>query len=217
MITEILQAKFPTLKSSALIKEIADVGQYFEFEKGSIILDTNQIVKTVPLVISGSIKILRPEESGKEILLYYVYPGETCSLSLTCCMASQHSKIRAIVEDDAELISIPVQYMDSWMDKYFDWKQFVLNAYQKRFNTMLNIIEDLAFKKMDKRVWDYLSENAWATSTNTVQKTHAEIAREIGTSREVISRILKQLEKTGYLSLSRNAITLTKKEWQEVD
>ena len=216
MIIDILQAKFPTLKNSTLQKEIAEVGQYLEFEKGTTLLDTDQIVKTVPLVVSGSIKVLRPEESGKEILLYYVYPGETCSLSLTCCMISQYSKIKAIVEDDAELISIPVQYMDSWMDKYMDWKQFVLNSYQKRFNTMLTIIEDLAFQKMDKRVWDYLSENAWATNTTTVQKTHAEIARELGTSREVVSRILKQLEKMDYLSLSRSAITLHNKEWQEV-
>jgi len=165
-------------------------------------MDIGQAINQIPLVLKGSIKILREDEEGNEIFLYYLEPGHACATSITCCMSGQRSTIRAIAEDDTEYLAIPVQYSDEWMLKYKTWKNFVMNTYAERFEELLKAIDQLAFKKMDERFSKYLHDNS------EIHISHQEIAYDLNTSREVISRLLKQLERMGSIKLGRNRIII---------
>lgn len=171
-------------------------------------MDIEQPINQIPLVIKGSIKILREDEEGNEIFLYYLEPGHACATSITCCMSGQRSTIRAIAEDDTEYLAIPVQYSDEWMLKYKTWKNFVMNTYAERFEELLKAIDQLAFKKMDERLSKYLHDKADLHESCEIHISHQEIAYDLNTSREVISRLLKQLERIGSIKLGRNRIII---------
>ncbi|WP_236978477.1 Crp/Fnr family transcriptional regulator [Membranihabitans maritimus] len=208
MIKELIRAKYDYSFENELLEEIEKFGIYVEKERGEELINSGEYIKYFPLIITGIIKIVREDEDGKEILLYYLYPGDTCALSLTCCMSSRRSTIKAVVEDDAEIILIPIEKMDEWFSSFGSWKGFVMYTYQNRFDELLLTIEELAFNKMDQRLWAYLEKLKDAKDSSMLQITHSEIARDLGTSREVISRLLKQLEKQGKLDLFRNRIQL---------
>jgi CRP/FNR family transcriptional regulator len=160
----------------------------------------------VPIVLEGSIKILRTDEEGKELFLYYLDAGETCALSLTCCTASKPSEIKAVVEESTTLIGIPILVHEQFTVDYKQWKDFVSNTYQRRFHEMLLALDAVAFKRMDERLMRYLVTKMKQHKSNELHTTHQEVANELGTSREVISRLLKQLEKKKWLELGRNVI-----------
>lgn len=183
-------------------------GSVNEFHEGDFIMDIGNYIKTVPIITKGSIKIIREDDEGHEIFLYYLQKGETCAMSLTCCMQDQPSQIRAIAEEDVELISIPVKFMDEWMMKYPTWKNFVMRTYQNRFEELLNTIDLIAFHNMDERLIDYLREKSNIHKTSELNVTHQEIAFELNSSREAISRLLKKLENQGRVKLHRNRIDL---------
>lgn len=209
MIKSIIKAKFPELSEDPLIEALASQGKYREVEAGTPIMTPGQQILSVPLVITGTLKVMGQDEDGRELLLYHLYPGDTCAMSLTCCMANKRSEISAIAEDDVEMIEIPVHLVDDWMNRYKSWKGFVMGTYQKRFDELLKFINQVAFKKMDQRLLAYLKEKSEALNSDTIHATHREIANELGTSREVVSRLLKQLENADIVELHRNEITLT--------
>jgi CRP/FNR family transcriptional regulator len=151
---------------------------------------------------------MREDNDGKELLLYYLGENDSCAMSLTCCLSLRKSEVKAIAEEKTEMLMIPVEYVEKWMEKYPSWKSFVFGTYQKRFEEMLNAIDSIAFKKMDERLLEYLERKKNALNTKELNITHEEIANDIGTSREVISRLLKQLERMGAVKLSRNKIEL---------
>lgn len=202
---------FPTIHEPALLEAINTVGIVRTFEEGSVIMDYGKYMKALPMLVKGCIKILREDKEGNELLLYYLNEGETCAMSLTCCMANQKSQIKAIAEEPVTMISIPVQYMDTWMKQYEGWRTFVMQTYSNRFNELLNTIDSIAFLKMDERLLQYLYNKVEHTHKHIFHITHQEIAREFNTSREVISRLLKQLEKKGKIELSRNKIKVLPK------
>lgn len=191
-----------------LKKEIISVSEKFNVPAGEIILDFGQTIDVIPLVLSGSVKVLREDEEGNEILLYYLEPGHACATSITCCISGQRSTVMAIAEDDTEYLGIPVQYSDEWMAKYKTWKNFVMNTYAERFEELLKTIDQLAFKKMDERLSKYLRDKADLHESCEIHISHQEIAYDLNTSREVISRLLKQLERMGSIKLGRNRIIL---------
>ena len=191
-----------------LKKEIIRVSERYKVPAGEIILDFGQSIELIPLVLKGSIKVLREDEEGNEILLYYLEPGNACASSITCCISGHRSNVMAVAEDDTEYLGIPVQYSDEWMIKYKTWKNFVMNTYAERFEELLKTIDQLAFKKMDERLSKYLRDKADLHENCEIHISHQEIAYDLNTSREVISRLLKQLERIGSIKLGRNRIIL---------
>ncbi len=203
-----IKQTFPILHTPELIEAIEKNGIPKEVKAGEVIMQYGQFIKSVPLILSGCIKILRKDDEDRELFLYYLYPGETCAMSLTCCMANQKSEIKAIAEEDTTFLAIPVEKVDEWMRDYTDWKNLVMTTYSIRFRDLLNTIDNIAFRKMDERLEEYLFSKSRALQTNSLSITHQEIANELGTSREVISRLLKQMEKSGKIILGRNKIDL---------
>ena len=191
-----------------LINEILQVGTYKEVPAGFKMIDIGSYVKGMPLLVSGAIKVLREDKDGNELLLYYLEKGETCSMTMTCCIGQTKSEIRAIAETDAKLIMIPIQKMELWTSKYKTWRNFVFESYHNRLNEMLHTLDSIAFDNMDKRLLTYLKEKARVNEDKTIHSTHQEIAYDLHSSRVVISRLLKKLENLGRIELHRNYIKI---------
>ncbi|WP_339610374.1 Crp/Fnr family transcriptional regulator [uncultured Planktosalinus sp.] len=205
---EILRESFGHLFEDELLQEIDKVGTFKEINEGDQLIEIGTYVKSMPLLISGAIKVLREDEDGDELLLYFLERGHTCAMTLSCCLGQTKSEIRAIAETQAQLIMIPIQKMEEWTSKYKSWRNFVFNSYHQRLNEMLETIDDIAFKKMDERLLKYLKEKARITNDQIIYNTHQEIAYDLHTSRVVISRLLKSLENLGKIELQRNHIKL---------
>jgi CRP/FNR family transcriptional regulator len=208
MENELLHQKFNHIFDSDLINEIAKVGLIKTFNKDDIIIDINQPLHYIPLLLSGHIKILREDNDGNDLLIYFLEAGETCTMSLTCCLGKSKSKIRAVAEQDSKLLMIPVQNMETWFHNNPSWRNFILESYQTRFEEMLEAIDNLAFMKMDKRLHKYLNNKALLHESKTIIVKHQDIAEDLHTSRVVISRLLKQLENEHKIKLSRNKIEI---------
>ncbi|MCI5081551.1 MAG: Crp/Fnr family transcriptional regulator [Saprospiraceae bacterium] len=207
-ILDVLRKGYPQIAERKLQEEIAEVGKLYDFKAGEMIMDYGSYVKIMPLIIEGSIKVSREDDEGNEIFLYYLTAGATCTMTFSCCMQSKKSQIRTVAEEDSVVIGIPVKYMDIWMSQYQSWKNFILQSYDQRLYELIQTIDSIAFKKMDERLMEYLENKAKATQSNIIQSTHQEIAYDLNASREAISRLLKQLEKSGQLTLGRNKIEL---------
>lgn len=205
-ILDIIVAQFPALYEKELQEAIATEGTLKELPEGELIMDIGNYIKTMPLLVKGSIKVLREDEEANELLMYYLKSGETCAMSLTCCMQNKQSEVRAIAEEDCTLISIPVKFMDAWMMEFISWKNYVMQTYQHRFEELLQTIDSIAFMNMDERILKYLKEKTESTGSTTITKTHQDIAYDLNSSREVISRLLKLLEKRGTVRLHRNKV-----------
>lgn len=207
-IAQLIRENFPQLSEPKLAEEIARIGIRHQFESGAVLMDYGAFLQSVPLVIKGSVKVVRQGEDGNELLLYYLKGGETCSMSFSCCISARQSIIRAVTEESTDLIMIPVKYVDLWMREYQSWKNFIMSAYDARIYELVLAIDSIAFKKMDERLFEYLQKKASIFGTNILQSTHQDIAYDLNASREGISRLLKQLEKMGKVKLSRNQVEL---------
>lgn len=203
-----LQRNYGHLFEEALINEINRVGTYKEVPAGSKLIEIGDYVKSMPLLISGAIKIMREDSEGDELLLYFLERGDTCAMTMTCCMGHHKSEVRAVAERDTRMIMIPVQKMEEWMANFHTWRSFVLNSYQLRLNEMLETIDTIAFLKMDERLMKYLRDKAKIVQDDCLETTHQEIAYDMHTSRVVISRLLKALENEGKIKLHRNHIKI---------
>ncbi|MGV6832268.1 MAG: Crp/Fnr family transcriptional regulator [bacterium] len=203
-----LKNSYGHLFEGALINEILQVGTYKEVPAGFKLMEIGSYVKGMPLLVSGAIKVLREDKNGDELLLYYLEKGETCSMTMTCCMGQTKSEIRAIAETDTKLIMIPIQKMEVWTSKYKSWRNFVFESYHNRLNEMLHTMDSIAFDNMDERLLNYLKEKARINNDNIIHSTHQEIAYELHSSRVVISRLLKKLENLGSIELHRNYIEI---------
>ncbi len=165
-----------------------------------------QFISSFPLIINGLIRISRTSEEGNELLLYYLRQNEVCAMSLTCCMANMKSSIMAIAEEPTEVIMLPVALLEKWMCEYSTWRQFVMQSYQIRFRELINTVDSLAFLKLDERLVKYFQDRHQKSGDTTFSGTHQYLALQLNTSREVVSRLLKKLEKDGKIELSRNFI-----------
>ncbi len=189
-----------------LIDEILEEGKLMEVPAGETLMDIGQYIRSIPLLLSGAIKVLREDDQGDELLLYYLEQGETCSVTMACCMGHTKSEIRAITETDTKIVMVPVQKMEEWMAKYKGWRNYVFDSYQNRLNELLQTVDSIAFKNLDQRLIDYLKKKAEVTKDNRIRSTHQEIAYDLHTSRVVVSRLLKKLENMEKLVLHRNYI-----------
>lgn len=210
MVESIIISKYKNVFEPELINEIERNGVLMKIEAGQTIIDYGDLIRQIPLVYSGTIKVSRKNEQGHELLLYYVHSNESCAMSFTCCMMNRFSEIKAVAEEDVEIIMIPNKVMDEWMMKYASWKSFVMLTIQNRFNELLKTIDSIAFQKLDERLIHYLKEKSKTSNSAVLNLTHQQIADELATSRVVISRLLKQLENEQKLVLYRNQIKIFK-------
>ncbi|TRX55937.1 Crp/Fnr family transcriptional regulator [Fulvivirga sp. M361] len=206
--SELLRDNFPELSEPGLIRDIEVNGKVFYLEAGDRLMEYGDNIRSMPLLLEGSVSVLRRDDQDNEIFLYYLQAGETCAMSLTCCMADKKSEIRAIAEENSAMILLPVHFIDEWIVKHPSWKAFVMDTYRKRFEELLHVVDSVAFQKMDERLWQYLIDKSTARNSHTLEITHQKIADELNSTREVISRLLKQLEKEERLILGRNRINL---------
>jgi CRP/FNR family transcriptional regulator len=194
-----------------LIQDIEKNGAQKKLEAGEELMRPGTYIRYIPIILSGSLKIMRQDDEGKETFLYFLTKGDTCAMSLSCCTANRPSTVRAVAEEPTELILIPVEKMDYWLTLYPSWKAFVFQAYQRRFDDMLEAVDSLAFRKMDERLWRLLKKKAGLQEKRYVYATHQELADELNTSREVVTRLLKKLEGLDKIKTHRNRIELMMK------
>lgn len=178
------------------------------FKAGEVIIRTGQYIKSTVLVLSGRIKIYRENEDGGEFLIYYLGSGEACAVSMICSLQSRTSEIMAQAEEDTDVLMLPIQLMDELMNKYKSWNQFIIQTYRSRFDELLSVVDNIAFRNMDERLEFYLARFAGKTGKKNLELSHQQIADDLNSSREVISRLLKKMEQQKRLKLHRNMIEL---------
>lgn len=203
---EQLNAQYGYLFENELLDEIVEVGAVRSISADGHLIDPGQYIKSIPLLLEGVIKVSRLDENGDELLLYFIESGDTCAMTLNCCMQGSKSEIKAVAETDTKLIMIPLEKMEEWLIKYRSWRNFILNSYQTRLHEVLQTVDSVAFLKMDERLLQYLQDKTKIEHSETIHITHEEIAKDLHSSRVVISRLLKKLEKGGQVKLHRNSI-----------
>ena len=203
-----LQQNYGGLFQPELVEEIIKVAIFKEVKAGEELIKVGDYIRSMPLILTGAIKILREDENGDELLLYFLEKGDTCAMTLACCIGSKKSEIKAVAETDATLLMIPVQKMEEWSSKYKSWRNFVFDSYHHRLLEVLQSIDNIAFSKLDDRLIKYLQHKKKLFKSNLIEITHQEIARDLNSSRVVISRLLKKLENQHAIELHRNSIKL---------
>ncbi len=200
--------KLASIFEPALMKEMQQFGVIKNFKEGDLIMDYGKYIRMMPVILSGTIKVYRLDDNGNEILLYYLSSSESCSMAYSCCIEAKKSEVKAIAEDDVELIAIPHIKLDEWLCKYSSWKNYIMRSFNERFIELLKSIESIAFHKLDERLIEYLKDKQRITGSSVIRASHSLIADEMATSRVVISRLLKQLENEKKVILYRNEIKL---------
>ncbi|MCI9845519.1 Crp/Fnr family transcriptional regulator [Flavobacterium pectinovorum] len=204
-----LKQIFPNF-SNELLSAIEENASEQNFEAGTILMRTGQYIKNTVLILEGKIKIYREGEDGGEFLMYYLHPGQACAISMICTARSEKSQIMAKVVEDVSVMMIPLPLMEKWMMEHRSWYEFVIETYRNRFEEILEVVDNIAFRSTDERLEFYLKRHSKACGCTEVKLSHQEIATELNTSREVVSRLLKKMEQRGLVKLNRNHIELLK-------
>ena len=203
---EKVDESFGFMFESGLVNEIATVGLLRKAKEGQMLMDIGDGFTHMPLLLDGAIKIMREDKEGNELLLYYLESGDTCAMSLSCCMGLKKSKVRAVAEEDSILVMIPVAFLDSWICKYQSWKAYIFDSIRIRMDELVETIDGVAFMRMDERLLKYLRDRVRVLGKTIIETTHKDIANDLHTSRVVVSRLIKQLENEGIVKLGRNHI-----------
>jgi CRP/FNR family transcriptional regulator len=201
-----LDINFGYLFEEALIDEIKQIGTHKKYTSDETIIEIGDYIKIMPLLLNGAIKILREDENGDELVLYYLEKGNTCAMTLSCCMGQSKSKIRAVSETDVELIMLPKEKMSAWLGTYKTWQFYILQSYHNRMDEFLEAVDTIVFLKMDERLFKHLKDKAIVTHNDVLQVTRKEISEDLHTSRVVVSRLLKKLETEQKIALFKNSI-----------
>lgn len=202
---ETVKRQFPFFESG-LRRALIEKGTYREFPVNRELIREEQYIRSFPIVLDGLIKVCRTDDQGQELLLYYLRSGEVCTVSLICCMDRTKSRVKAVTEEITSVILVPVELLDSWMTQFQTWKEYVMHSMQKRFDELLETIESITFMKMDERLEKFFLDRFKSTGTTVYAGSHQNIAHALNSSREVISRLLKQMERKGLINLSRSRI-----------
>lgn len=202
---EIVRKSFPFFEAE-LRDVIAEQGILKSVPEGGTLIEEDQYIRSFPIVLDGVIRVTRMDLDGNELLLYYLKKSEVCTVSLSCCVDRARSRVRAVAEENATVIALPVELLDSWMSKYQTWKEFVMVSMRHRFDELLNTLDAVAFLKMDERLERFFMDRYRNTKSTEFTGSHQDIASSLSTSREVISRLLKQMERRGLVYLGRNLV-----------
>ena len=197
----------PEFSSPELRQAIAENARKRKFDRDEDLIRAGEEIQFIPIVLSGCVRVLRQDEEGREIFLYHLFPGDTCAVSLTCCQTGMKSMIRAVSEEPTEVLMIPARLADDWY-QYPEWRAYVGSNYNQRFSQLLQVVDLIAFSHMDEQVLNYLRQRSKAQGQSVLQLTHQQIADELHTHREAITRLLRALEKKGIVKLGRNSIEL---------
>jgi CRP/FNR family transcriptional regulator, anaerobic regulatory protein len=206
-ISKNITAVLPALEPG-LLEELAQVAEIREFPAGETLMRQGQYFRSTMIILKGLVKIYREDEEGNEFFMYHLGPGKACALSMICALKQEQSEILAKAVTDTEVLSIPLKKMDEWMTRYKSWSQYVLGSYRERFEELLETIDHVAFRNMDERIIFYLKKHRETLKTDTIPVTHSEIAQELNSSREVITRLLKKLAERGLIRIHRNSIEI---------
>jgi len=201
-----LYERFQYIFEEDLINEICQAGQLRKVSEDTELMSIGQEITHMPIIVSGSLKVMTEDKEGEELLLYYLELGDTCAMTLNCCSKASKSAISAITEESSEILFIPVEKMEEWMIKYHSWRSFVLESYNTRMNEMLEAIDNLAFHNMEERLRKYLRDRAMVMHKGELKITHHHIANDLHSSRVVISRLMKKLENEGVIKQHRNRV-----------
>lgn len=189
-----------------LMVEMATAGRLRQVKAGQTLLHVGDAFTHMPMVLEGAIKVMREDKEGNELLLYYLESGDTYAMSLSCCMGNKKSKVHAVAEEDSILVMVPVDYLDRWLGKYESWKAFIFESIRLRMDEFMETIDSIAFMRMDERLLKYLRDRVRVLGKTEIETTHQQIADDLHTSRVVVSRLIKQLEKRGAVRLGRNCV-----------
>ena len=203
---EQLQTYFSQFQSPELLSEMQDIAMPKKISETVTLLHPGDSIQGIPLVLSGNIRVIRNDPSGKEILLYHIAPGETCIMSVFACKNDTPSEIWAVADAYTELLFIPSKFVNLWQTQFHDWRDYILTLYHQRFEELIQVVSELAFKRVDERLLEWLTTRTKLKETQLIEVTHQQIADELGTAREVVSRLLKQLEQEGEVRLGRGKI-----------
>lgn len=196
------------LFSPILEREFALSGITKTLSPGTVMMQENSFIRSIPIVKSGSLRVMRQDDDGREMLLYYIRPGESCIMSFLAGIHEDTSKVRLVVEEEANVLFIPISKASEWVKTHPEWAEFIFKLYHKRFEELLSVINAVAFQKLDDRIVKLLRQKAEVYNTDEIAITHQQLAEELGTTREVVSRLLKQMEKENMIVLSRNKIKM---------
>ena len=205
IITHLLSA---IIQEEPLRNEIISLGRLKKVKAGATVVSPNQNAGEMPIVIKGLLRVMRHDEQGNEVFLYYLEGGDTCAMSITCCIEQKKSAFHVVAEEDSELWMMPTAYLDSWLQKYPSFRRFVMKSYQVRFDELLHTIDSMVFMNLDERLYRYLLDIKQATGSYEIHKSHRQIAEELSTSRVVVSRVLKKLEREEKIEQHRNKIEI---------
>lgn len=205
LVTSVL---YNSLLEPKLVDEIVTIGRLKKVKEGGVVISPDNNSNEMPIVLEGLLKVMRHDERGNEIFLYFLGGGETCAMSITCCIEGKKKPIYVIAEEDSTLWMVPMTFIDSWIVKYKSFRKFVFDSYQTRFDEMLNALDSVVFLKMHERLYKYLLDKKQASGSFVINKTHEQIANELNTSRVVVSRLLKQLEREEKIEQYRNRIEI---------
>lgn len=198
----------PFKSAPQVTEQLQKYGINKSYAEGSVIIQEHNYINSIPIVLSGSIRVMRVDDEGRELLLYYIKAGESCIMSFLSGLHQDTSKIKAIAEEDTELLFVPIEKVSLLIKEFPEWLDYIFKLYHKRFEELLEVVKAVAFKKLDQRLLDFIKNKSSLGNTKEIHITHEQIANELGTARVVVSRLLKQLEEEGIIQLGRNKITL---------
>lgn len=198
-----LHELFPNLEEE-LYDEILQHGDIKEIPAGSTLLRIGQTIRSTMLVLDGIIKLYQEDDEGNEFFIYNIQPGQACAVSMVCAYQQEKSQVMAKALTDVTILTLPLEYMDKWLSMYKSWHYFVIRTYRSRYDELLRTINEIAFKNMDERLEFYL-KNQVKQFGKTVKLTHQDIATDLNSSREVVSRLMKKMEKNGWIIINRNS------------
>ncbi|MEN9597705.1 MAG: hypothetical protein RL596_16 [Bacteroidota bacterium] len=198
-----LQELFPHLEDE-LYSELIKYGEVKEVNAGTTMLKIGQTIRATMLVLNGVVKLYQEDEEGNEFFIYHIQPGQACAVSMVCTYQAEQSQVMAKALTDVTILSVPLQYMDKWLSQYKSWHYFVIKTYRARYEELLRTVNEIAFKNMDERLEFYLKSQVKQLG-NIVKLTHQDIATDLNSSREVISRLMKKMERNGWIIIHRNS------------
>lgn len=190
-----------------LKEAILENSKVLTFNKGDVVVRMGEYVKILPIVVQGAIRVFQSNKE-REILLYYVEAGQTCMMSLSACFFNNKSPSTAIATEETLILAIPTRFITEWQKKYKSWNDYIIRTFRNRYDDLLYTFEGVAFEHIDKRIFDYLTSRKNKNSSNIIEISHQDLANELGTTRVVVSRILKQFELDGKVKLHRKGIEL---------
>ena len=205
---ELLKNSLGYILEEELVTEIINNSQLKEIEQDTAIVNVGDELNYIPIVLEGSIKISRENEEGEELLLYYIEGGDTCAMTLQCCVRNTKSEIRATTMEKSLILMIPIKMMEVWLHKYKSWREYILQSYHTRMTELMETIDAITFMRLDERLLKYLTDQAKLLGSLEINHTHQQIAEDLHSSRVVISRLLKQLEIKKIITIQRNKIIL---------